>query len=101
MQTTRFRPQGLSKTFLMRQRLKHGVNDTYKWQTRTNWYPAQYKLNHRTIMRIFQQIHHYGCHAPGPVMKRWKNAERQFMKAHFPDNASMRYDNKYTCHRWL
>lgn len=97
----KFRPQQLSKSYIMKQRLKTGRNDNYNWQTHTNWYPANYKLNHRTIVRIFQQLHHNACHAPGPVSKRWKHAERNFMKVHFADNGSMRYANKYSCHSWL
>jgi hypothetical protein len=99
----RFRPQDLSKTFVMKERLKYGRSDSYNWQTRIEWYPAGYKLNKKTITKQFQKLHYLACHAPEPVAKKWKSAYNQFEKKHFAHGgkASMRFLNTWTAHSWL
>lgn len=87
----------------MKQRLKYGRVDNYNWQTRSEWYPVGYKLNHKTIAKQFQVLHHNACHAPSNVAVKWKQAYSVFMKKHFADGgiASVRYLNEWTCHAWL
>jgi hypothetical protein len=99
----RFRPQQLSRKFLMKRRRLAGSSDSYNWQSRIEWIPVGYKLNKKTIAKQFKQLHYLACHAPAPIRKRWKFAYQQFMNRHFAEagNASIRYLNKYTCHAWM
>lgn len=96
----KFRPQEISKTYIIKQRLKYGRTDNYNWQTRSNWYPANMTKNQISIMRRWLQIHHYASHTERPA-QYWIRANQMFMKAHFPANASNSYSNKYSCHAWL
>jgi hypothetical protein len=99
----KFRPQDLSKTFVMKQRLKYGRSDNYNWQNRIEWYPVGWRLNKKTIGNQFGRLHYLACHAPEPVAKKWKSAYNVFMKKHFGEagKGSMRYLNKHSCHSWL
>lgn len=101
MASLRFRPQGLSKRFRIRERLYSKPEMNYNWQTRTDWFPAGYTTNMKCIAKQFSRIHHFACHAPGPVQQHWKLANQLFMKQHFTTQASMRYANKYSCDAWL
>ena len=99
----RFRPQGISKTFVMKQRLQAGRSDNYNWQTRAKWYPAGWGFNKRVIGNHFGRLHYLACHAPEPIRKRWRKTYDNFMAKHFGTRgkASVRYLNKYSCHSWL
>jgi len=99
--TLRFRPQELSKRFRIRERLYSMPEMNYNWQTRTDWFPAGYTSNMKCLSKQFSRIHHFACHAPGPVQQHWKRANQLFMKQHFTTHASMRYANKYSCDAWL
>lgn len=99
----KFRPQDLSKSYVMKQRLKYGRSDNYNWQSRVEWFPAGYKLNKKTISKQFSKLHYLACHAPAPVCKKWAPAYKVFMNKHFGDSgkASMRYLNTYSAHSWM
>lgn len=98
-----FWPQSLSKKWTIKSRLK-GINETYNFVDRTvfAWQPAGWRLNKKTIARQHSRLHHYACHAPAPVQKKWKKAHDAFYKKHFgTEHASVRYLNKWSCHSWM
>lgn len=99
----KFRPQDLPKSYIMKQRLKTGRSDNYNWQTRIEWYPANWTRHQQMFSKRFTHLHYLSEHAPDPIQKRWKQAGRNFMKKHFGDagKGSMRYLNKWSCHSWL
>jgi len=86
----------------MRQRRLYGRTDNFNWQTRTNWVPAGYTKNQISIIRRWQQIHHYSSHAPS-CAPHWKTAEKMFNKQFLGSEGkgSMRYLNKWSAHSWL
>jgi hypothetical protein len=101
--TNKFRPQDISKHYVVRMRLKTGRSENYNWQTRAQWHPAGWKSNQISIGRRFARLHYLACHAPGPVKQKWRIAyinlcNRLFAQA---GRASIRYLNKYTAHTWL
>ena len=98
----KFRPQEVSKVSVMKQRLKYGRTDNYNWQTRTKWVPVGYTKNQISILRRWQQIHHYSSHAHH-CAPHWKVAEKMFNKQFLGSEgkASMRYLNKWSAHSWL
>jgi len=98
-----FRPQDISKKYIMRERRRTGRVENYNWQTRIEWCPAGWKPNQISISRRFRQLHYLACHSPEPVQQRWRQAYRQFCNQHFADRgrASMRYLNTWTCHAWM
>jgi hypothetical protein len=100
----KFRPSSSMDTRnVMRVRRLYGKTDNYNWQTRIEWYPVGFKLNHKTIMKQFMRLHYLACHAPNTVTKKWKSAYNNFDTKHFGvfGGASMRYLNKWSCHSWL
>lgn len=100
----KFRPSSsMSTKHIMKMRRVYGRTDNYNWQTRIEWYPVGFKLNHKVICRQMGKLHYLAYHAPDPVTKKWSSANRNFMNKHFGDagNASMRYLNKWSCHSWL
>lgn len=99
----KFRPQDISKTFVMKQRLKTGRSDNYNWQSRVEWYPANWGKHKQQFAKRFARLHYLACHAPAPIQKRWKHAEQAFMNKHFGSGGkgSMRYLNKWSAHSWL
>ena len=100
----KFRPSSsMDKKNIMKMRLKYGRTDNYNWQSRIEWYPVGFKLNHKTIFKQFGKLHYLACHAPEPIQKRWTNAYRNYYKKHFgaDKGASVRYLNKWSCHSWL
>jgi hypothetical protein len=101
MEMNKFRPQDISKRYIMRQRLLTGRCENYNWQSRVEWYPVGYRLNKKTIARQFGRLHYLACHAPKPVQKRWASAYTTFYKKHFGVTGSMRYLNTWTAHAWL
>lgn len=102
MTVNKFRPQEISKSYIMKQRLKYGRTDNYNWQTRSNWWPASLKKNQISILRRWQQIHHFASHTAKPA-QYWVRANRMFNKQFFGDagRASMRYLNTWSAHNWM
>ena len=97
----KFRPQGLSKRFILKQRLKYGRPDNYNWQTRVKWYPAGWGFNKQVIGRIFGRLHYLACHAPAPVQQRYQRAYRALDARLTPQRASVRYIDTYSAGAWL
>lgn len=99
----KFRPQDMSKVYIIKQRRLYGKTDNYNWQTRIKWYPAGWGFNKRVLGDMHSRLHYLACHAPEPVQKQWKAKYKVFMDKHFGErgNASMRYLNKWTCHSWM
>jgi hypothetical protein len=100
----KFRPSSSMDTKnIMKMRRIYGRTDNYNWQSRVEWYPVGFKLNHKTISNQMIRLHYLACHAPEPVTKRWTKANKNFMNKHFGDagKATMRYLNKWSCHSWL
>lgn len=100
----KFRPSSsMDKKNIMKMRRKYGRADNYNWQSRIEWHPVGFKLNHKTILKQFGKLHYLACHAPEPITKRWKNAYDVFYRKHFGayKGSSVRYLNKYSCHSWL
>lgn len=98
----KFRPQEISTVAIMKQRLKYGRVDNYNWQTRSNWVPASLTKNQISILRRWQQIHHFACHTKCPA-QHWVRANKMFGKKFLGDagKASMRYLNTWSAHSWL
>lgn len=98
----KFRPQDISKAVIFKQRLAYGRADNYNWQTRIKWYPVGMTKNKISILRRWQQIHHYASHTKCPA-SHWKVANALFEKNFLGSKgkASIRYLNTYSCHRWL
>lgn len=100
--SNKFRPQGLPKAYIMKQRLAYGRSDNYNWQSRTKWYIANWGFNKCTIFNFHSRLHYLACHAPNPIRKQWGNAYKAFYKRHFgTDHGTIRYLNKYSCHSWM
>lgn len=99
----RFRPQTISKTYIMKLRRLSGRKDSYNWQSRVEWYPAVWGKHQQQFARRFSRLHYLACHAPVATQRRWQPVYRAFMNRHFGDSgkASMRYLNKWSCHSWL
>jgi hypothetical protein len=99
----RFRPQQVSKLYILRERRISGRVSTYNWQTRINWIPAGLTYNRLSIRRRWYQLHYLGSHSPTPIMKKWKNAESLFNRNFLASRgkASVRFLNTYTAHNWL
>lgn len=99
----KFRPSSSMETkAVMKMRLKYGRSDNYNWQSRIEWYPVGYNINHKTIFKQFGKLHYLACHAPKPVTKRWKKAYDLYYKTHFgTEKGTMRYLNTWSCHSWL
>lgn len=98
----RFRPQNIGKQYVMKQRRLTGRSESYNFQSRVDWYPVGWKLNHRTISRQFARLHYLACHAPAPIVQKWRPAYNTFYKKHFGSNkASVRFLNANSAHSWL
>ena len=100
----KFRPSSSMDTRgIMKMRRTYGRTDNYNWQSRVEWYPVGFRLNHRTILKQFGQLHYLACHAPAPVTRQWQRAYNNFHTRHFGAfrGASMRYLNRWSCHSWL
>jgi hypothetical protein len=100
----KFRPSSSTdKKHIMKMRRLYGRTDNYNWQSRIEWYPVGFKLNHKTIFKQFGKLHYLACHAPDATTKRWQKAYNTFYKKHFGayKGGSMRYLNKWSCHSWL
>ena len=98
----RFRPQELPKSYVMKQRLKYGRTDNFNCQTRVRWLPIGMTKNRVSILRRWQQIHHFASHTKRPA-QHWRVSNQMFCKQFLGSkgNASMRYLNTYSAHSWL
>jgi hypothetical protein len=103
MEINKFRPQSISKSYIIKQRLRIGRVGNYNLQTRIDWYPAGWDKRRQQFARRFARLHYLACHAPRPIQKQWQAAYRMFMNKHFGNagNASVRYLNTWSCHSWL
>lgn len=99
----KFRPSSSMDTRnVMKMRLKYGRTDNYNWQSRVEWYPVGYKINHKNIVKQFGKLHYFAHHSPIPLQMKWKKAYNNFFKKHFGSpQMSVSYLNKYSCHKWL
>lgn len=100
----KFRPSSsMDKKSVMKDRLKMGRTDNYNWQSRIEWYPVGFKLNHKTIFKQMGKLHYLACHAPDATTKRWQKAYNNYYRKHFGafKGASVRYLNTWSCHSWL
>jgi hypothetical protein len=87
----RFRPQNVSGSFIMKERLQTGKSFNYNYQERTRWYPSGWGFSKKVLGRIFGQLHYRACHAPKPIQKQWASAYKAFGRKYMPINASVRY----------
>lgn len=99
----KFRPQDISKSYVIKQRLKYGRLYNYNWQTRAKWYPAGWGFNKKVLGGMHSRLHYLACHAPKPIRKRWAKVYDNFQAKHFGSkgNASIRYLNTWSCHSWM
>mgnify|MGYP003348562023 CR=1 FL=1 len=99
----KFRPQDISKSYVMKQRLKTGRSENYNWQSRVEWYPANWSKHQQMFARRFARLHYLACHAPTPIQKKWRVTYNNFMIKHFGANGkgTMRYLNNWSAHSWL
>lgn len=104
MKPMMFRPQDLSKLWRIRERRKGSPwSGNMNFRSRVEWYPAGYTPQKKIFAKRFSNLHHFACHSPMPIQKKWKKTYNTFMKIHFGDGGkgSIRYLNKYSCHAWL
>ena len=101
--SNKFRPSSSMDTkTIMKMRRVYGRTDNYNWQSRIEWHPVGFKLNHKTIFKQMGKLHYLACHAPDRVTKSWQKAYNNFQKAHFGTmHGSVRYLNTWSCHSWL
>ena len=99
----KFRPMDVSKRHKIRYRLETGRNESYNWRSRVRWYPVGWRLNRQTLLRIFSKLHYLGCHAPGPVQKKYRRVYNLFEEKYFATRgkASVRFLNNHTAYKWL
>lgn len=99
----KFRPQDISKRFIIKERLNTGRSGSYNWQTRVKWYPAGWGFNKKIIGGQFSKLHYLALHAPKPIQIRWAKKYDNFVAKHFGSKGktSVRYLNNWSCHSWL
>jgi hypothetical protein len=98
----RFRPVAVSKKYSMKLRIRTGESVSYNWQTREQWTPVGWQVNHRTIARTFSKLHYLACHSPVSIQRQWRPAYNRFYQRHFGTvKMSVRYANQWSCHSWL
>ena len=97
-----FRPQDISKKFLLRSR-RQGFVKNYNWQSTVRWYPVGWTVNQQVLGNQHQRLHYLAWHAPAPIRKKWLPIYNVFCKKHFGSRkyASVRYLNNWSCHSWL
>lgn len=105
MTTYKFRPQELPKRLIIKTRL-NGYDSTvinYNFQQRRRRFPVDYRLNEKTLSKIFSRLHYLACHSPKKVAKQYTKAYNNFGNKYFArrGNASTRYLNTWTAHSWL
>ena len=100
--SSRFRPQQVNKLSIIRDRRLTGRVENYSWQTRSIWVPAGMPVNRVSIMRRWQQIHHYSRHTAW-ALPNWRGANAEFNRKFLGSTgrASDRYLNTYSAHSWL
>lgn len=75
----------------------------------TNRHPCtsfdKYPVNQRTLIGIWQNLHHYTCHSNRVMKKRWQSAANRFDANHLGERggrrSTCRFLNEYTAHKWL
>lgn len=74
----------------------------YRARSKGNFF-AKYPVNRRTLIHIWQHLHHNASHAPEAVSKRWCAAARRFERHHLAagGKGTCRFLNKYTAHAWM
>jgi hypothetical protein len=97
------RPMDVSKRYRIRFRLETGRSEAHNWRSRVRWYPAGWRLNRQTLGRVFSRLHYLGCHAPGPVQKKWRIVYNQFEEKYFATKgkSSKRFLENNTAYKWL
>lgn len=62
-----------------------------------------YPVNRRTLIKIWQTLHHNASHSPIPVAKKWRPVERRFNQRHMGSmwRCTSRFANTYTAHAWM
>jgi len=98
-----FRPQDISKKYLLRIR-RQGCNlENYNWQSSVRWYPIGWSIGQQIIGNQHRRLHYLACHAPAPIKKKWVPVYRRFYQTHFGSrkHASVRYLNNWSCHSWM
>ena len=100
---TKYRPMDVSKKYKIRYRLETGNRESYNWRSRVRWYPAGWKINNQTLVRLFSRLHYLGCHSPGRVQKKWFPVYNRFEEKYFATKGkpSSRYREKNTAYKWL
>lgn len=100
-----FRPTGNLKFWRLKERRRGSPygRGSLSFQNRVAYYPAKWTKHQIQFARRFSKLHYLACHSPEPIRLKWKHAYNNFMNAHFGQkgNASVRYLNKYSCHKWL
>ena len=98
-----FKVTNISKKWLLRQTILGRKKINYNFVSRIKYYPATWGYNRKKIGDFFYKLHYYACHSPTIIQKHYKNAYINFDNKHFASkgNASVRYLNKYTCHKWV
>lgn len=96
----KFRPQGFNGRFVIRERRRGNSVAKYHWQTRIRWYRDSDR-HRKHLLRVFEQLHYLGSHAPAPIRKRWHDTEMRFINQRVPVKASMRYLETHSSGRWL
>lgn len=58
--------------------------------------------NRRHLIQTWQNLHHYSCHSPIPVEKKWRAANARFNRQHFGSHrGTCRFLNTYTLNAWM
>lgn len=96
-----FRPRATNKQFAIKYQRKtgHTVGE-WNWMSRTHWFKVG-DQHRKHSLRVFEQLHYLGSHAPLTIRKKWSIIERQFINKRVPQMASFRYTTQYSSGRWL
>lgn len=74
----------------------------YYFRTKSTFFNKR-PINQRTLIHIFQTLHHNADHGIPAIAARWKPACRRFERHHLAasGNGSCRFLNTYTAHQWM
>jgi len=77
MLSKKFRPQQISKLYILRNHLR-GDYTLYNWQDQTT--------KRGTVLdKIGAHLHYLGSHSPALVAARWREVERRFLSKYQPN----------------
>lgn len=76
MMNVKYRPLGVSKSWQLKQRIKHGWIKNYNFLDRSEIYELQHFPR---VYRIGSQLHYLALHAPEAVSLKWRTANRRFV----------------------